>query len=93
MSVSVAQEGAADYASLVIALADTGAGIPTDAVDTIFEEFQQVEGSEQKQKGTGLGLAISKQYTEFLGGTLSVESEVGRGTTFTVQLPADYKEA
>lgn len=65
----------------------TGIGMPQEALDTIFDEFQQVEGSEQTQKGTGLGLAISKQYTELLGGSIGVESEVGKGTMFTVQVP------
>jgi len=61
-------------------------------LNTIFDEFQQVEGSEQKQKGTGLGLAITKKYTELLGGTISVENEIGKGTRFTVQFPTSYKE-
>ena len=78
---------------LAISVSDTGIGMPQEALDTIFDEFQQVEGSEQKQKGTGLGLAISKQYTELLGGTILVTSEVGKGTTFTIQLPVNYKEA
>jgi signal transduction histidine kinase len=67
--------------------------MPKEALDTIFDEFQQVEGSEQKQKGTGLGLAITKKYTELLRGTIKVESEVDKGTTFTVQIPAVYKKA
>ncbi len=78
MSVSVAQEGAADYASLVIALADTGAGIPTDAVDTIFEEFQQMKGSDPQHKGTGLGLPITKGFAGRLGGSISVQSMEGK---------------
>ena len=78
---------------LVITVSDTGMGMPGEALDTIFDEFQQVKGSEQKQKGTGLGLAITKKYTELLGGTISVESQVGRGTSFTVQVPAVYVEA
>ncbi|MDP6040101.1 MAG: ATP-binding protein, partial [Candidatus Latescibacteria bacterium] len=76
---------------LVISVSDTGIGMPKEALDTIFDEFQQVEGSEQKQKGTGLGLAITKKYTELLRGTISVESEVGKGTTFTVQVPIRYE--
>ncbi len=66
--------------------------MPEEALETIFDEFQQVKGSEQKHKGTGLGLAITKQYTELLGGTISVESEVGKGTIFTVQIPTVLKE-
>ncbi len=76
----------------IISVSDTGIGMPQEALSTIFDEFQQVKGSDQKQKGTGLGLAITKQYTELLGGTISVESEVGRGTTFTVQIPSVFKE-
>ena len=66
--------------------------MPQEALSTIFDEFQQVRGSDPEQKGTGLGLAITKQYTELLGGTISVESEVGKGTTFTVQIPSVFKE-
>lgn len=53
----------------------------------IFEEFRQVErqGSTEKE-GTGLGLAIAKKSVELLGGTLSAESEVGKGTTFTLRI-------
>ena len=76
----------------VITVSDTGIGMPEAALDTIFDEFQQVEGSEQKQKGTGLGLAITKKYTELLGGSISVESEVGKGSTFTVRVPMVYQE-
>ena len=77
----------------IISVSDTGIGMPQEALSTIFDEFQQVKGSDQKQKGTGLGLAITKEYTELLGGTISVESEVGKGTTFTIQIPAVYREA
>ena len=76
---------------LIIAVSDTGIGMPQEALETVFDEFQQVGGGEQAQKGTGLGLAISKQYAELLGGTVGVESEVGKGTTFTVRVPVVYK--
>ncbi len=65
---------------------DTGKGIPQKSLETIFEPFQQ--GSEGAKKGgTGLGLAISKKQIELMGGELSVESEVGQGSTFSVILP------
>ena len=75
----------------MIVVSDTGIGMPADALEAIFEEFQQVKGSNQKEKGTGLGLPITKGWTELLGGTTSVESEVGVGSTFTVRIPVVYK--
>ncbi|OGG46883.1 MAG: hypothetical protein A3F84_28395 [Candidatus Handelsmanbacteria bacterium RIFCSPLOWO2_12_FULL_64_10] len=76
---------------LEIAVSDTGIGIPPEALGYIFEEFRQVEGSPQQQKGTGLGLSITKKLTELLGGTIEVTSEVGRGSKFTVRIPAVYQ--
>jgi signal transduction histidine kinase len=66
-----------------IAVADTGSGIPADRLGAIFEDFVTT-----KRRGLGLGLAISKRIVEQLDGTITVESEVGRGTTFTVRFPA-----
>jgi len=66
-----------------IAVADTGSGIPADRLGAIFEDFMTT-----KRRGLGLGLAISKRIVEQLDGTITVESEVGRGTTFTLRLPA-----
>ena len=93
VAVRVVTEGEVDEeASLVIAVADTGAGIPADAQATIFEEFQQVKGSDPQRKGTGLGLPITKGFAELLGGSIGVWSEVGKGSTFTVRIPLVYKE-
>ena len=78
---------------LVIAVSDTGKGIPADELPTIFDEYRQVEGSESSvQKGTGLGLSITKKFAELLGGTIGVESEVGKGSTFTVRVPVVPEE-
>lgn len=79
-------------ATLVITVADTGVGIPADALETIFEEFQQVEGGVQKREGTGLGLPIAKKWVERLGGSIRVESELGKGSTFIVWIPVVYRE-
>ena len=89
----VAVRAAREDDSVVIAVSDTGPGIPGDALDTIFEEFQQVEGSDPQHKGTGLGLPITKGFAELLGGSISVQSEMGKGSTFTARVPVVYKEA
>ena len=57
------------YEILVIAVSDTGTGIPADALNTIFEAFQQVAGSDPQHRGTGLGLPITKGFAELLGGS------------------------
>ncbi|HEU4973870.1 MAG TPA: ATP-binding protein [Baekduia sp.] len=67
---------------------DTGVGIAPDDLERIFEEFVQVGGVQQRRtRGTGLGLPLSRKLAELLGGRIEVESELGRGTTFTVRLP------
>ena len=66
-----------------VIIADTGCGIPADRLPKIFDDFVTT-----KRRGLGLGLAISKKIVEQLGGTISVVSEVGRGTTFTLDFPA-----
>lgn len=69
-------------------ISDTGIGIPEDKVDIIFEQFRQADAAvTKKYGGTGLGLSISKRLVEMLNGTIRVDSEVGSGTTFTVQIP------
>ncbi len=71
-----------------IRVQDTGIGIPHHAREFIFEEFRQVDqSSRRKYGGTGLGLAIVQKYTRTMGGTVTVESEPGQGSTFTVTLP------
>ena len=67
---------------------DTGIGIASEDQATIFEEFRQVGSDEtRKQEGTGLGLTLAKKFIELHGGRIWVESEVGRGSTFTFTLP------
>jgi signal transduction histidine kinase/DNA-binding response OmpR family regulator/HAMP domain-containing protein len=71
-----------------ISVKDDGIGIETQNLDRVFEEFQQIDSSNaRKYKGTGLGLAIAKKYALLLGGNLTVRSEFGKGSTFTLVIP------
>jgi signal transduction histidine kinase len=72
---------------VTVSVSDTGPGIPAADLENIFEEFRQAEGSlAQRKGGTGLGLAIAKKIVEMHGGKIWVESEVGKGSTFTFSL-------
>ena len=76
------------HAQAVIAVSDTGIGIPPEAQSRVFERFYRVDkGRARKNGGTGLGLAIVKHIVQLYGGTLTLESAVGKGSTFTVTLP------
>jgi response regulator RpfG family c-di-GMP phosphodiesterase/signal transduction histidine kinase len=82
-----------DKDTAVIAVEDTGIGIPADQVTTIFERFQQVDSSSTRRyEGTGLGLTIVKEAVEIQHGTVTVASTPGAGTTFTVRLPLNLQE-
>ncbi|HSI83616.1 MAG TPA: ATP-binding protein, partial [Candidatus Methylacidiphilales bacterium] len=73
---------------LLLEVADTGIGIPTDQVDRIFQAFTQVSGqSTRKYGGTGLGLTITRRLTEMMGGKISVRSRHGEGSTFSFFFP------
>ncbi|WP_298015748.1 ATP-binding protein [uncultured Parasphingopyxis sp.] len=73
---------------LDIAVSDTGIGVAADRQDKIFEEFQQAEyDTARRFGGTGLGLAISRRLATMMGGTLTMTSEIGKGTTVTLSIP------
>jgi CheY-like chemotaxis protein len=74
--------------SITVAVRDTGIGIRPDQVGSIFDSFRQLEtGLARNYPGLGLGLAVAQKLAILLGGSVTVESEVGRGSTFTVQVP------
>ncbi len=70
-----------------VSVADTGVGIAPEDQEAVFEEFRQVGMADKKVEGTGLGLALSRKFIELHGGRIWVNSEVGRGSTFTFTLP------
>ena len=89
VDVSLAQT---ETGGVQIKVRDTGIGIRKEDQALIFEEFRQVDGSStRKYAGTGLGLAIARRFAVLLGATLTVESAPGRGSTFTLTLPAEIK--
>jgi signal transduction histidine kinase/CheY-like chemotaxis protein len=82
-----------DAGLVSFAVEDTGIGIAPEHLDSIFEEFSQVESRMQgRVRGTGLGLSLSRRLAELLGGRIEVESRVGEGSTFTVTIPAIHDD-
>jgi signal transduction histidine kinase len=82
------QENDRDW--VTIAVADTGIGMTPEQMGKLFQEFSQADASTtRKYGGTGLGLAISKRFCQMMGGDITVESEPGKGSVFTVRLPRE----
>ena len=74
--------------AVIISVTDTGIGIAPEDQEAIFEEFRQVGSNyAQKREGTGLGLSLTRKFVEMHGGKIWVESELGKGITFTFTLP------
>jgi signal transduction histidine kinase len=76
-----------------LSISDTGVGIAPEHLELIFQEFRRVEPSGRRVGGTGLGLAISRRLLELMGASIRVESAVGVGSTFTIELPLAAAEA
>jgi signal transduction histidine kinase len=74
-------------------VSDTGIGMTPAQMARLFQAFSQAEASTARQfGGTGLGLAITKQFCQLMGGDITVESEGGKGSTFTIRLPAEVSD-
>ena len=85
VDVSVQPTGGVRF---LLAVRDTGIGIPAKDLGRIFREFEQLDsGVARKYSGTGLGLPVTQKLVDLMGGTISVQSEVGAGSTFSVRLP------
>jgi signal transduction histidine kinase len=70
-----------------ISVADTGIGIAAADQEVIFDEFRQLKSGSAPREGTGLGLALTRKFVEMHGGRIWVESELGKGSKFTINLP------
>ena len=89
-SITIRAEAADERAEVRIEVIDSGVGMDPDQLGAIFEPFVQVDDSPaRRRQGSGLGLAITKKLVELLGGTITVRSRPGQGSTFTVQLPRE----
>jgi CheY-like chemotaxis protein len=93
ISLAVAREASDGRDWLVFSVSDTGIGMAPEQLSRLFEAFSQADAATtRKYGGTGLGLALSRRLCRMMGGDVTVESEAGRGSTFTIRLPARVAE-
>jgi CheY-like chemotaxis protein len=88
-----AVRGGADGPVLRVEITDTGPGISPDDQDKLFRHFEQTKTGQQTGTGTGLGLAISREFVRLMGGSITVTSQVGKGSVFVIHLPLKEGEA
>jgi signal transduction histidine kinase len=88
---TIAVDAHVQGADAVMSVSDTGEGIPADAIDSVFDRFYRADASRERsdQQGAGLGLAIARGIVRAHGGDITVRSQPGRGSVFTVRLPRD----
>ena len=92
ITLSASRTEGPDGEQIVLKVTDTGIGMSTEQIEKLFQPFSQADVSTTREYGgTGLGLAISQHYCNMLGGDITVQSEMGAGTTFVVSLPANAK--
>ena len=88
VTINARQQDVNGQSWITIAVTDSGIGMTAEQMGKLFQEFSQADSSTtRKYGGTGLGLAISRRFCQIMGGDISVESEPGRGSTFTIRLP------
>jgi two-component system sensor histidine kinase/response regulator len=92
-ALPVTESKTKDDRVLKFEIADTGPGIPDDILPLLFQPFVQALHHVPGEGGSGLGLAITRQFVEMMGGTIEVDTQIGRGTTFTVQIPVRITDA
>lgn len=92
ITITVSAEGSGPSERLRLAVADTGIGMTEEQMGRLFQSFSQADSSTTRRYGgTGLGLAISRQFSRQMGGDITVASEPGRGSTFTLELPRQVR--
>ena len=88
ITIDASQRQQNGYDWITLAVTDTGIGMTAEQMGKLFQEFAQASSTTaSKYGGTGLGLVISRRFCQMMGGDITVESEAGRGSTFTVRLP------
>ncbi|MCB1637077.1 MAG: hypothetical protein KDI51_20990, partial [Xanthomonadales bacterium] len=89
VSMTVGLGGTSEQPAITFRIADSGPGLRAEDMERIFEEFEQADGSSTREHGgAGLGLSISKRIVDAMGGTIAVDSTVGEGSVFRVEIPA-----
>src|SRR6185436_13822116 len=88
-----AERESATGSFLQVEIEDTGPGISADDQNKLFRHFEQTKSGQQAGTGTGLGLAISQEFVRLMGGAITVSSQVGKGSVFTIHLPLKEGEA